>query len=76
MGATVEQLANLVRGRLVGDGNVPIQGARPVQEAGPGEEAGAEEARTEEGEEVARPASPAPDPERPAHAGRWYSGRS
>ncbi len=37
MGATLEQLANLVRGRLVGDGTVPIQGARPVQEAGPGD---------------------------------------
>ena len=33
--ATVEQLAALVRGRLVGDGNVAIQSARPVGEAGP-----------------------------------------
>jgi UDP-3-O-[3-hydroxymyristoyl] glucosamine N-acyltransferase len=35
--ATVEQLAALVRGRLVGDGNVPISAARPVGEAGPGD---------------------------------------
>jgi UDP-3-O-[3-hydroxymyristoyl] glucosamine N-acyltransferase len=35
--ATVEQLAALVHGRLVGDGNVPIQSARPVGEAGPGD---------------------------------------
>jgi UDP-3-O-[3-hydroxymyristoyl] glucosamine N-acyltransferase len=35
--ATVEQLAALVRGRLVGDGNVPIHSARPVAEAGPGD---------------------------------------
>ena len=35
--ATVEQLAALVHGRLVGDGNVPIQSARPVAEAGPGD---------------------------------------
>jgi UDP-3-O-[3-hydroxymyristoyl] glucosamine N-acyltransferase len=35
--ATVEQLAALVRGRLVGDGSVPIQSARPVGEAGPGD---------------------------------------
>jgi len=35
--ATVEQLAALVRGRLVGDGNVAIQSARPVSEAGPGD---------------------------------------
>ncbi len=35
--ATVEQLAALVRGRLVGDGNVAIQSARPVAEAGPGD---------------------------------------
>jgi UDP-3-O-[3-hydroxymyristoyl] glucosamine N-acyltransferase len=33
--ATVEQLAALVRGRLVGDGSVPIESARPVGEAGP-----------------------------------------
>ncbi|HEU5118622.1 MAG TPA: LpxD N-terminal domain-containing protein, partial [Isosphaeraceae bacterium] len=37
MVATVEQLAALVRGRLVGDGSVSIQGARPVGEAGPGD---------------------------------------
>lgn len=37
MVATVEELAALVRGRLVGDGNVPIQSARPVGEAGPGD---------------------------------------
>ena len=37
MVATLEQLAALVRGRLVGDGNVPIQAARPVGEAGPGD---------------------------------------
>jgi UDP-3-O-[3-hydroxymyristoyl] glucosamine N-acyltransferase len=35
--ATVEQLAELVRGRLVGDGSVPIRSARPVGEAGPGD---------------------------------------
>lgn len=35
MAATVEQLAALVRGRLIGDGNVTIQAARPVAEAGP-----------------------------------------
>jgi UDP-3-O-[3-hydroxymyristoyl] glucosamine N-acyltransferase len=35
--ATVEQLAVLVRGRLVGDGSVPIRSARPVAEAGPGD---------------------------------------
>jgi UDP-3-O-[3-hydroxymyristoyl] glucosamine N-acyltransferase len=35
--ATVEQLAALVRGRLVGDGKVPIHSARPVAEAGPGD---------------------------------------
>jgi UDP-3-O-[3-hydroxymyristoyl] glucosamine N-acyltransferase len=35
--ATVEQLAALVRGRLVGDGRVPIRSARPVAEAGPGD---------------------------------------
>jgi len=33
----VEQLAALVRGRLVGDGNVAIRSARPVAEAGPGD---------------------------------------
>ena len=37
MVATVEQLAALVSGRLVGDGTVPIQSARPVAEAGPGD---------------------------------------
>jgi len=35
--ATVEQLAALVRGRLEGDGTVPINSARPVDEAGPGD---------------------------------------
>ncbi len=35
--ATVEQLAALVRGRLVGDGTVAISSARPVAEAGPGD---------------------------------------
>jgi UDP-3-O-[3-hydroxymyristoyl] glucosamine N-acyltransferase len=35
--ATVEQLAALVRGRLVGDGSVAIRAARPVGEAGPGD---------------------------------------
>jgi len=35
--ATVEQLAALVRGRVVGDGSVPIQSARPVADAGPGD---------------------------------------
>jgi UDP-3-O-[3-hydroxymyristoyl] glucosamine N-acyltransferase len=35
--ATVEELAALVRGRVVGDGSVPIQSARPVGEAGPGD---------------------------------------
>ena len=35
--ATVEQLAALVSGRLVGDGKVSIQSARPVAEAGPGD---------------------------------------
>ncbi len=37
MVATVEQLAALVSGRLVGDGNVSIHSARPVSEAGPGD---------------------------------------
>jgi UDP-3-O-[3-hydroxymyristoyl] glucosamine N-acyltransferase len=35
--ATVKQLAELVRGRLVGDGRVSIRSARPVGEAGPGD---------------------------------------
>ena len=35
--ATVEQLAALVRGRVVGDGTVAIHSARPVGEAGPGD---------------------------------------
>jgi UDP-3-O-[3-hydroxymyristoyl] glucosamine N-acyltransferase len=35
--ATVGQLAELVRGRLVGDGNLAIRSARPVGEAGPGD---------------------------------------
>jgi UDP-3-O-[3-hydroxymyristoyl] glucosamine N-acyltransferase len=35
--ATVEELAALVRGRVVGDGSVSIQSARPVGEAGPGD---------------------------------------
>jgi UDP-3-O-[3-hydroxymyristoyl] glucosamine N-acyltransferase len=35
--ATVEQLAALVRGRLMGDGSVSIRSARPVAEAGPGD---------------------------------------
>jgi UDP-3-O-[3-hydroxymyristoyl] glucosamine N-acyltransferase len=35
--ATVEQLAELVRGRFVGDGSVCIRSARPVGEAGPGD---------------------------------------
>ena len=35
--ATVGQLAALVRGRLVGDGDIPINAARPVAEAGPGD---------------------------------------
>jgi UDP-3-O-[3-hydroxymyristoyl] glucosamine N-acyltransferase len=33
----VEQLAELVQGRLVGDGRVSIRSARPVAEAGPGD---------------------------------------
>lgn len=37
MAATVEQLATLIRGRLVGDGSVAIAAARPVSEAGPGD---------------------------------------
>ena len=37
MVATVEQLAALVSGRLVGDGKVSIHSARPVSEAGPGD---------------------------------------
>lgn len=37
MVATVEQLAALVRGRVVGDGSVSIRSARPVGEAGPGD---------------------------------------
>lgn len=37
MVATVAQLAELVRGRLVGDGSVSIRSARPVGEAGPGD---------------------------------------
>jgi UDP-3-O-[3-hydroxymyristoyl] glucosamine N-acyltransferase len=35
--ATVGQLAELVHGRLVGDGSLPISSARPVGEAGPGD---------------------------------------
>jgi UDP-3-O-[3-hydroxymyristoyl] glucosamine N-acyltransferase len=34
---TVQQLAALVQGRVLGDGNVTIQAARPVGEAGPGD---------------------------------------
>ncbi len=37
MVATVEQLAKLVRGRLVGDGTLAIRSARTVAEAGPGD---------------------------------------
>ena len=37
MAATVEQLAALVRGKLDGDGTIPINSARPVGEAGPGD---------------------------------------
>lgn len=37
MVATVEQLAALVHGRLVGDGTISIHAARPVGEAGPGD---------------------------------------
>ena len=37
MVATVEELAALVRGRLDGDGTIPIQAARSVGEAGPGD---------------------------------------
>jgi UDP-3-O-[3-hydroxymyristoyl] glucosamine N-acyltransferase len=35
--ATLDQLAALVRGKLVGDGSIPIHAARPVAEAGPGD---------------------------------------
>ncbi len=35
--ATVSQLANLVRGRLVGDGSLEIRAARPLADAGPGD---------------------------------------
>jgi UDP-3-O-[3-hydroxymyristoyl] glucosamine N-acyltransferase len=35
--ATVEELAALVQGRVVGDGSVPIRSARTVAEAGPGD---------------------------------------
>jgi UDP-3-O-[3-hydroxymyristoyl] glucosamine N-acyltransferase len=35
--ATVKQLAELVQGRVVGDGSVSIRSARPVGEAGPGD---------------------------------------
>ncbi len=35
--ATVDQLAALVHGRVVGDGSVAIHSARPVDEAGPGD---------------------------------------
>ena len=37
MAATVGQLAALVKGRLDGDGSIPINSARPVGEAGPGD---------------------------------------
>lgn len=37
MVATVQQLAALVRGRVVGDGSITIHSARPVDEAGPGD---------------------------------------
>lgn len=35
VGATVKQLAAMVRGRLIGDGELAIDSARPVAEAGP-----------------------------------------
>ncbi|MCY2936077.1 MAG: UDP-3-O-(3-hydroxymyristoyl)glucosamine N-acyltransferase [Planctomycetota bacterium] len=34
---TLEQIASIVNGRVVGDGNVPIGDARPVEIAGPGD---------------------------------------
>ncbi len=37
MATTVQQLAALVKGRVVGDGSVSISAARPVGEAGPGD---------------------------------------
>ena len=37
MSATVAELAELVRGRVLGDGNVAIDGARPLAAAGPGD---------------------------------------
>lgn len=37
MATTVQQLAALVKGRVVGDGSVSILAARPVGEAGPGD---------------------------------------
>lgn len=37
MVATLDQLAALVRGRVVGDGSISIHAARPVGEAGPGD---------------------------------------
>ncbi len=37
MAVTVQELAALVRGRLIGDGSVAIRAARPVGEAGPGD---------------------------------------
>jgi len=37
MQATLAELAALVHGRLIGDGNLPIRGAAPLGDAGPGE---------------------------------------
>jgi len=37
MQATLAELADLVGGRLIGDGNLPIQGAAPLGDAKPGE---------------------------------------
>ena len=37
MQATVSQLAVLVGGRVVGDGDVMVSGAKPLGEAGPGD---------------------------------------
>lgn len=37
MSATIQQLADLVRGRVVGDGSLVIQAARPLEEASSGD---------------------------------------
>ena len=65
MVATVEQLAALVRGRLVGDGTVSIHSARPVAEAGPGTSPSSRASGT--------PSSCGPRPPRPRSSGPHFN---